>query len=140
MHPMPTPSAARDAALSAYSTRRRGGLAGVAHDTVLSALDRVIPSLRIRHVTFRLGSDELYLVTPASAYGSWAGLIIPGQGHAEVTMWHRGEPCAHAKCDGDGVAVFPALDSGPVRFVYRQVNSDLCDADVEVQTEWVLIP
>ena len=132
------PNTTRHDALAAYRSRQRGSLASVRKDAVVSVLDKVRSPLRIRRVTFQVGAKKLYLVIPDTAFDHWAGLIIPGQTQVEVGMWHRGEPYARALSDRDGMALFSRVVAGPVRFVYRPQN--VRDPEVEVQTEWVLIP
>jgi hypothetical protein len=110
---------------------------------VLSALDRVTPELQMRHITFRGGTDEMYVLTPENSHARWIAVIVPGHREAEVTVWQGNGPCLSARCDGDGVAVFADVTSGPVRFVYRRPecgkDKSVINAGIEVQTEWVLI-
>jgi hypothetical protein len=107
---------------------------------VLSTLDRVMPELQLRHITFRRGADELYLLAPANSHATWVAVILPGRKDVEVTVCQRDAPADRVRSDGNGVAVFPYVKPGPVRFGFRLPGPACGESGVEVQTEWVLIP
>ena len=106
------PNTARDVALAAYRSRHCGCLAGVGNDVIFSVFDKVRAPLRIRRITFRVGTKTLYLVTPDTTVDRRATLIIPGESRVEVIMWHGGQPYARALSNSDGIAVFSPSSPG----------------------------
>ena len=106
---------------------------------MLSALDRVTPELQMRHIMFRGGADEMYVLAPENSHARWIAVIVPGHQEIDVTASPSNAPCQTVRCDRNGVAVFPDVAPGPVRFVYGRPAGDGTENSVEVQTEWVLI-
>jgi hypothetical protein len=118
---------------------------------VLSALDRVSPELAMRHIMFRGGADEMYVLAPETSHARWIAVIVPGHREVDVTVWQGKDASVTMRCDRDGVAVFPDIAPGPVRFVYTRPDCDSApsahsahsphsaNGRIEVQTEWVLI-